>query len=118
MDRFYIAQNDTLPELMVQVDPPYDLTGATAVFSMRDRATGALKVNRAAATIANGSYTVDGVSVSYTPADGVLIHSWQAAETDTAGVYEAEFEVTFPSGDVLTAPNSAKIVVEITDDIG
>lgn len=44
-------------------------------------------------------------------------YDWQAADVDTAGFYEAEFEVTYAGGAVETFPNSDFIRGQITGDI-
>lgn len=105
---FYIKQNDTSPAWQVTLKDAagnaVDVTGATVVFSMED-AFGTAKINEAAATIV-------------TAASGVVSYSWSAGDTDTAGDFFGEFEVTYADSTVETFPNSAKgepvrIVAEI-----
>lgn len=115
-ETFYIKQNDRAPSIFWQTSPVLDLTGLAAVFSMRD-ADGTVKVNRQTATVADGTYTIDGVETAYTPTDGVLFYDWASGDTDTAGVFYAEFEVTVSAGVTVTFPNNTNIVVQITDDI-
>jgi hypothetical protein len=43
--------------------------------------------------------------------------SLQPGDTDTAGLFEGEFEVTFPGGRIKTFPDPGLIPVRITDDI-
>lgn len=43
---------------------------------------------------------------------------YMPADTDTAGRFEAEFEVTYADGAVETFPNDGFIVVQIGPDIG
>jgi hypothetical protein len=40
-----------------------------------------------------------------------------AADTDTIGSYEAEFQITFTDGKIETFPNSDFIRITVTDDI-
>lgn len=80
-----------------------DLTGATARFVMINNETGVVKV-AAAATISN-------------PTGGVVTYAWEATDTDTAGLYDGEFEVTFSGGIVQTFPNDRQIVILITPDL-
>lgn len=102
---FYLKRGDTSPSLTYALDPAtVDLTGATVRFNMR-LTGGATKVNRAAAVI---------VTPTGTP---TVRYNWQAADVDTAGFYEAEFEVTYSGGAVETFPNSDFIRVQITGDI-
>lgn len=43
---------------------------------------------------------------------------WAPGETDTAGVYRAEFEVIYPDGRRETFPNGGYISIRILDDLG
>jgi hypothetical protein len=104
-DTFYLKKGDTSPSLIYALDPAsVVLTGATVRFNMR-LSGGATKVSRAAAVI---------VTATGTP---TVQYNWQAADTDAAGFYEAEFEVTYAGGAVETFPNSDFIRVQITGDI-
>jgi hypothetical protein len=105
---FYIKQNDTRPELDVFLrddkDRTINVTGATVKFNMRNASDNTVKVN-------NGSVT----TVSST--SGRVKYSFSAADTDTAGNFDGEFEVTFVGGQVETFPNDGFIKVIITDDV-
>ena len=105
---FYIKQNDTRPELDVFLrddkDRTINGTGATVKFNMRNASDNTVKVN-------NGSVT----TVSST--SGRVKYSFSAADTDTAGNFDGEFEVTFVGGQVETFPNDGFIKVIITDDV-
>ena len=105
--KFTIKQNDTSPAMLATLkdadDNPVDLTGASIRFHMRKVGSTTVKVD-ADATIVDD----DGGQVRYT---------WVAADTDTVGAYQAEFEVTFTGGGIETFPNNGFILVEITDDI-
>lgn len=104
---FRIRLNDLQPYYYIQVkdsdDNVVDLTGATAVFSMRT-VDGTLKINRASATIPAGT-------------SGYAHYVWQSGDTDTSGTYYIEFEITPSSGGKFTLPAYDKAVVIIQDDL-
>lgn len=104
---FYIKQNDTQPALQVVLEDgsgnPINLDGASVRFLMRAIGGTTAKVN-ASATV------VSAVS-------GVVRYSWSAADTDTVGNYQAEFEVTYSDNSIETFPNDGYLRIEITDDI-
>ena len=106
MQTFTIKRNDTGPRLLFALTPAdeIDLTGATVRFSMRSRA-GVLVVNRVVAVI---------ITETGTP---TVAYDWQPADTATAGVYEAEFEVTYSGAAVETFPNNGYISIIVADDI-
>ena len=112
MADFTIKRNDTRPVIAAQLTQdgnPYDLTGATVKFLMKLPASGSPKVD-ASATIVNAS-------------NGDVEYAWIASDTDTEGEYDAEWEVTDGSGEVLTFPNGHDtapdyISVEVVEDLG
>jgi hypothetical protein len=68
-------------------------TALSAVFNMREQAdTKRIKINRGTATISNA-------------ANGEVTYQWQAGDTDTSGIYDAEVEVTWSDGDPETFPS-------------
>lgn len=75
------------------------------VFHMRLAPGGAVKVN-------GGSMAIVGNAVN-----GRVKYNWLAANTDTAGTYEAEVQVTFSNGAIRTFPPDSYISILIKDDI-
>ncbi len=106
MSDFFLKQNDTSPALRGTVKDgngdPVDLTGATVHFHMRDT---------------SGNVVIDAPATIITPAEGVLEYVWATGDTEAAGIFKAEFEVTFSDGSVATYPNTGYIDVKITDDV-
>jgi hypothetical protein len=110
-DTFFLKKGDRLPDLTATLQTvdgePVNLGTATVLFRMRlASATSGYKVS-AAATVLDA-------------AEGRVSYSWQAADTDTAGIYYGEFVCTFPGG-VQTVPNggtgSGKFVVKINESV-
>lgn len=105
MADFVIKSGDTLDSLDATLQgadgAAIDLTGATVVFSMQ-RVDGALVITEAAATV------VDAVG-------GTVTYGWQTGDTDVAGGYWGEFEVTFASGGIATFPNDRHLSINILE---
>lgn len=118
---FEIKQGDRRPLFVVVLkddfgeitEAPVNLTTATAaVFNMRDKNTGAVKVSRGTATISNA-------------AGGEVTYSWGTADTNTAGTFHAEVEIawndskpeTFPGGPSGTEDGTGYWEILISDDI-
>ncbi len=73
--------------------------GATTIkFTMRHRYESAVKIDKAAGSI------FDGVN-------GKLRYSWVDPDTDTPGVYLADWEVTFPGGPETFPTRASDIVI-------
>lgn len=102
---FYLKRGDTSPALLYRLDPTVNLAAAEVVFNMRPRGGGPAVLERAAALI------------NADPADGVVRYEWAPGDTEEAGRFEAEFEVTYADGTVETFPNDDFIIVQITGDI-
>lgn len=110
---FEIKQGDRRPLFVVALKDNFgepsetavNLTTATGVvFNMRNKAGGAVKVSRGACTITNA-------------AGGEVTYAWATNDTDTAGSFEAEVEVTWNDTKAETFPNDSYWDVVITDDI-
>lgn len=104
--QFAIKQGDRLPLLnatLVDSDgAAVNLTGASVRFLMRNEA-GTVVVNQAATVVSAAS--------------GTVRYSWGATDTATAGVYNAEFEVTVDSLK-RTFPTQGYLRVTVWDDVG
>ena len=104
---FTIKRGDTSPALRWELaNSEIVLTGVSVVFNMKRIRDGVLVIDRGAAEV------VAGVELP------TLGYNWKAADTDQAGLYEAEFEITFADQSVETYPNSENIVVKVVPDLG
>lgn len=108
MARFNIKVGDTSPDLQATLKNAdgtvINLTAAAAVlFHMREKGSDTAKVERAAEFVDR--------------AGGVVKYVWQAADTDTEGTYEGEFEITFNDGSISTVPNNGYIEIPMKTEI-
>ena len=105
---FYIKQNDTSPAIqkicLDSTDTAVNVTGATVRFLMRQVGSNTAKVTGVGAV-------VDGSA-------GIVKYQWVDGDTDTAGEFEGEFEVTYADTTIETFPNSTYIKIRITEEIG
>lgn len=106
MDSFTIKRGDTRPAIRrffsTDAGPLEIPGGSTVVFSMADALTGRLAVDQGLCQIEQGK---------------AVVYYWQDGDTAVAGLYQAEFEITYADGTVETAPNGGFIVINITPDI-
>lgn len=107
---YFVKRGDTLPVIGLDVlnsdGDPYDLTGAEAVFYMfADDVARTAKVDGEEATV-----TTPGTL-------GQLQYAFQANDTDTAGDYLAQFEVS-QNGYTITFPTQGFMVIKIEEDLG
>lgn len=108
MADFYIKQGDTQPDLVAILKDAdgdaVDLSTATSVtFHMRMKNETDVLINRA--TIISPTVT------------GQVTLVWLATETETAGDFEAEFEVLWNTGKISTFPNKKHTSIQITEQI-
>lgn len=107
--KFYIKQDDTLPELnatLLDADGvaiPL-LTVSSVRFIMSFGPGQPEKVN-AVASIVDASA-------------GTVKYAWDTGDTDTVGEFQGEFQLTFQNGTILTVPNEEYITIIITGDLG
>lgn len=108
-EAFRIKQGDTLPKLagrllLADGSVPDGLSTATGRFLMRER-PGLPAV-------------VDGPILIANAVTGAFEYDWQPGQTNRTGTYQAEVEVTFAGGKVLTFPNDGYFSVQFTGEIG
>lgn len=85
-------------------DGPAPLSGATVLFVMKQE---------------GGAKLVEGLAEIVDANAGTVRYRWQAGDTDTAGVFFAEWQVTFPGGGQETFPSKGwerVIVYDLLND--
>jgi hypothetical protein len=113
MADLWIKRGDTTPAvrqtLLDAAGEGVDLFGSTVRFIMAPLRGGdpVLAVAADVLQITDGS---DG-------SKGDVGYDWEDGDTDTAGGFNAEFEVTFAGGDIETFPNSGQMLVAIVPDL-
>ncbi len=111
--KLQLHTNDLQPYYRVTVKDSdsnlIDLTGATVVCTMKESANGAVKINRQSAGIVIANQTTN---------KGEFEYRWQTGDTNTAGSYNIEFEITPQSGGKFTlpSPDQGQAVVPIVAD--
>lgn len=103
---FYIKQNDTSPSLSATLTDAslnaINLTGATVMLHLKAY---------------EGSLKVDAEMDITDASGGVVQYDWQVGDTDTAGTYNVEFEVTYADGSVETFPNNNNLTLIIKPEL-
>lgn len=106
MMAFSIKQNDTSPSLRATLQDaagsPINLLGADVQFHMKS-VDGTLKVNQPMTVVSTSG--------------GIVEYDWQSADTNTAGTFYAEFEVTYSDNSIETFPNTDNIAIVITPEL-
>jgi len=104
---FTIKRGDTSPSIQSILKDAagvaIDLTGATVSLHMKAVGESTLKIDEAM-TIVNAT-------------SGVVRYDWSSSDTNTAGTYYVEFEVTKADNSVETFPNNGNAVVVITKSL-
>ena len=98
---FYIKKGDRAPSVEATLRradrTAIDLTNATSVnFQMGE---------------------LDNAAIIVSAEDGQVRYDWGSTETDTAGVFNAEFKILWNDGRQQTVPNRTVIKVYITEDV-
>ncbi len=107
MASFFLKVNDTAPVFQYtcldENKVAIVLTGATVTFYMQDQ---------------NGITIIDNAAVTITDAaNGVVEYQFVAADSDVAGIFFAEFVITFSGGTIRTSPDPGSIQVVISGSI-
>lgn len=104
---FTIKQNDTSPALQCTLQDDQgiaiDISGSSARFHLVNYETGVVKIDSAGSIVS--------------AVDGQVKYEWITGDTDTVGIYQAEWEVTYSDGSIETFPNNQNIIINIFDDL-
>jgi hypothetical protein len=110
-DTLELKRGDTAPAVQAPLyaddaaTTPLDLAGATVEFVMAKTAS------------EPGTPKLTGACTVTDPTAGKVEYGWQAGDTDTAGSYMAEFQITWSDGTIQTLPRSGYLTVTITEDL-
>lgn len=106
MSTGYVKQGDAGSKITATLyggdGQPANLTGATVRFLMR---------------APGGSLKVNGTATLEDAAGGVVSYTWAAADLDTPGTYDAEWEVTYAGGAKQTFPSDRYLRIVVLDDL-
>lgn len=100
-----VKQNDTAPSAAATLrdgGEAIDLTGATVRFNM---------------ALQNSPTKVSAAGVVSDAPNGRVRYDWVEGDTDTPGVYQCEWEVTWGDGTVQTFPPSSFLTLTITKEL-
>lgn len=99
--------DNTDPPLRVQctdfVDDPYNLEGYSAQIKIKRSDGDSTKIDK--------PMTVE------QPERGILEYSWDATDTDTSGLFDAEIVVDDGSGSIITFPTNKFFTIRIVDGL-
>lgn len=104
---FVIKRNDTSPGMQATLKngsgTAVDLTGATVLMIMRP--------------VGGGKRKISGACTLHDAANGIVRYAWVSGDTDTAGLFNVEFQVTYADSTVETFPNKGYEQVQIDGDL-
>lgn len=109
MADFSIKAHDLMPSIQVGLSvggQPLDLSAATGVRFIMKATGGAGAVTVAAAA-----------TIVAPPSAGNVRYDWVAGDTDTPGLYQGEWEITWPGPKKQTAPTTTYHSIEILADL-
>ena len=105
---FVLKETNTSPVLRATLKDVnrnvINLTGASIQFRMKEVGGSSLKVNATASIVGSAS-------------NGIVQYVWTSNDTNQAGSFNAEFEVTFADGSKETFPNEEFLTVVIKPDL-
>ena len=104
MSTFVIKKNNTSPVLQATLKDAFgnviNLNGASVRFHMKELGESTLKIDTQAEIVEPAT-------------SGIVRYSWRSGDTSSAGIFKAEFEVTYYDNNVETFPNEDFITILI-----
>ena len=104
---FTVKQNDTVPALEAQL---LDADGVGINLEMSQVRFRAIE--------RFGKKTIEKFATITDELTGKVQIDWQAGDTDIAGYYNCEFEITFTDSTILTVPNDGYFMISIIEELG
>lgn len=108
-----IKQHDTTPPLPLHLTSTDPTTKVTTDIDLSTATRVRVLIARSA-----GHPPIVDRDVAARPADGRLLFTWQAGDTDTAGTWDVEVEITWGDGTIQTAPGGGYGRIQIVPDLG
>lgn len=109
---YWIKTGDTLPRVETTLtdgyNNPVDIAQADVFFTLR-------RIDDDVAIISLAAAVNDQVTDGSDGSLGQAHYDWQVGDTDIAGGYRAEWQVTFALGGVMTFPNNGWDLIAIVD---
>jgi len=103
---FVIRQDDTAPRMIGDLvdgqGTPVDVTGATVHLHLHGLTV-------------EGDMDLTAAVDEETP--GRVYHDWVAGDTDVAGIYAGEWQVTYTNAQIETFPNAGWFLVEVREQL-
>lgn len=110
----WVKESDTSPIVRAVLrdgaDQPVDLAGIQGVRFIMKRL-------RDTTLIVDADAVVDQVGDGSDGTKGYVRYAWEIGDTDEAGGFLGEFEVTYADGDVETFPNDGYLTIAILEDL-
>jgi hypothetical protein len=105
-----INRGDLFPPFKTTLEKLNETTGKWEVVDLTNAETIKLYM-------ISGTTEVEGTCTSSAPKTGVAEYPWVAGDTETAGTYRAQVEVTWKTGKPQTFPNAGYYSVLIQPDL-
>src|SRR5438552_3641811 len=109
-----IKRHDTFPAIKATLEQTNVETGAKEPINL----TTALKVTLILKPQSGGAATTEGTCTITSAALGKVEYPLKAKDTETAGIFNLEFEIEWAAGSYETVPNEGYREVEIQADLG